>query len=76
MKHPKRMIEPWLVEGCTILIPKEKCEGLPQQYRPITCMNVMYKLLMAYLTEILYKHAMEVGAEHKALIRVLGCTSY
>jgi len=46
--------EPWLVEGQTILIPKEKCQGFPQQY----CLkNAMYKLLTAGMTEILHKHA-------------------
>jgi len=72
MKHPRKMIEPWLVEGRTVLIPKENCTGLPQQYRPITCLNVMYKLLTASMTEILYKHAKEVGAipyEQRALVR-------
>ena len=62
MKHPKRMVEPWLVEGRTILIHTEKCEGQPQQYRPITYLNVLYKLLIASMTEILYNHVTEVGA--------------
>ena len=35
LKHPKE------VEGRTVLILKDGCEGKPQQYRPITCLNVM-----------------------------------
>ena len=71
LKHPKE-IESWLVEGRTVLIPKDGCEGKPQQYRPITCLNVMYKLFTAIVTEILYEHATEVGAipqEQRALAR-------
>ena len=46
----------WFVRGETVLIPKEGCQGRPDQYRPITCLNTSYKLLTAVLTEVLYEH--------------------
>ena len=45
------------VKGRTVLIPKEGCQGRPEQYRPITCLNTEYKLLIAVMTEVLYDHA-------------------
>jgi len=36
-----------------VLIPKERCQGRPDQYRPITCLN---SRLMAVLMEVLYEH--------------------
>jgi len=74
LKHPKE-IETWLVEGRTVLILKDGCEGKPQQYRPITCLNVMYKLFTAIVREILFEHATEVGAipqEQRALVKGKG----
>ena len=49
-------IPTWLVKGRTVLIPKEGCQGRPEQYRPITCLNTGYKLLTAVLMEVLYEH--------------------
>ena len=70
--HPKK-IKQWHRR-----IPKEGCNGLPHQFRAITCLNVMYKLLTAIITKILYNHAMAIGAipqEQWALIRKKrGCT--
>ena len=45
-----------LVKGRTVLIPKEGCQGRPEQYRPITCLNTAYKLMTAVMTEVLYEH--------------------
>ena len=50
-------IPTWFVRGRTVLIPKEGCQGRPEQYRPITCLNTGYKLLTAVMTEVLYDHA-------------------
>ena len=60
----------WLVRGRTVLIPKEGSTGQPDQYRPITCLNTMYKLLTGMLTAILMKHVIEkdlLPEEQKAL---------
>ena len=51
----------WFVKGRTILIPKEGCQGRPDQYRPITCLNTAYKLITAVMTEVLYHHSIDWG---------------
>ena len=65
----KKILE-WLVKGRTVLIPKEGCEGKPDQYRPITVLNNAYKLFTGVLTEVLKSHVMEndiLPIEQKAL---------
>ena len=60
----------WLIEGRTVMIPKDGCEGKPEQYRPITCLNTAYKLLTGALTVILMQHVESTGIlpeEQKAL---------
>ena len=37
------------VQGRTVLIPDGRAGYKPDQYRPITCLNHSYKLLMAVL---------------------------
>ena len=49
------------MKGRTILIRKEGCQGRPDQYRPITCLNTAYKLLTAVMTEVLYHHSIDWG---------------
>jgi len=39
-----------------VLIPKEGCQGSLNQYRPIICLNISYKLLTVVLAEVLYEH--------------------
>ena len=65
-------IPTWFVKGRTVLIPKEGCQGKPEQYRPITCLNTAYKLLTAVMTEVLYKHSVEcelIPQEQRAVHR-------
>ena len=60
----------WFVEGRTVLIPKAGCEGKPEQFRPITCLNNGYKAFTGALTGILMDHVQRVGVlpeEQKAL---------
>ena len=67
-------IPAWFVEGRTVLIPKSDCEGKPEQFRPITCLNCMYKALTGALTHVLMDHAQATGVlpnEQKALRK--GC---
>lgn len=66
------VVEPpdWFVRGRTVLIPKKECQGKPDQYRPITCLNTGYKLLTAVITILLRQHVVEhaiLPAEQKAL---------
>lgn len=39
----------WMVRGRTVMVPKENCEGKPDQFRPITCLNTSYKFLTGIL---------------------------
>ena len=69
----KRTIPHWMVEGVTTLIPKGKERTAdPKQYRPITCLNIMYKLYTSSLMEMLLHHVERFGLlpeEQKALRR-------
>ena len=49
----------WLVEGRTILIPKNKNPGA-SKHRPITCLNVMYKAITGTIKELLPSHLLQV----------------
>jgi hypothetical protein len=53
------------------MIPKDgNSTGEPDKFRPITCLNTLYKLLTGVLTEVLYEHVMTQGLspdEQKAL---------
>ena len=49
-KIPKQ-IPQWLVNGITYLLPKSDETNNPQNYRPITCLTTMYKILTSILTE-------------------------
>ena len=60
----------WLIRGRTVLIPKAGSTGSPDQYRPITCLNTMYKLFTSVLTRILMHHVSSknlLPEEQKAL---------
>ena len=60
----------WFVKGRTVLIPKEGSEGQPDQFRPITCLNTMYKLFTGTMAAIIMDHVKEKGllpSEQKAL---------
>jgi hypothetical protein len=41
----------WLSEGRTVLIPKSGDLSRPQNYRPITCLNTLYKIFTGVLNE-------------------------
>ena len=53
LKHPERTPE-WLTDGLTYLIPKTEEPKNPKNYRPITCLPTMYKILTSILTERTY----------------------
>lgn len=44
-------IPSWLVEGRTVLIPKTGDLSNPKNYRPITCLNTLYKIFTGVLHE-------------------------
>ncbi|KAI5748311.1 hypothetical protein M8J77_024164 [Diaphorina citri] len=49
-------IPQWLTKGKTHLIPKNEKTEKANQYRPITCLNNMYKTLTKVLSERIYSH--------------------
>ena len=63
-------IPAWFIRGRTVLIPKPGCEGKPEQFRPITCLNCGYKVFTGAITQMLMRHALITGVlpeEQKAL---------
>ena len=51
-----RAIEKWLPIGRTYLLYKGKDPKQPRNYRPITCLNTMYKLLTSTLAMHIERH--------------------
>uniref|UniRef100_A0A8C6P0Q3 Reverse transcriptase domain-containing protein n=1 Tax=Nothobranchius furzeri TaxID=105023 RepID=A0A8C6P0Q3_NOTFU len=44
----------WLTQGLTYLLPKTNDTKNPKNYRPITCLPTMYKILTSIITERTY----------------------
>ncbi len=60
----------WLVRGRTVLIPKKVGAMEPGDFRPITCLNTLYKCATGALQVILWRHVAPTGLipeEQKAL---------
>ena len=62
--YNKQLISPsdtptWLTEGITYMIPKSNDTQQPKNYRPITCLSTMYKLLTSILSDHIYQHLTE-----------------
>jgi len=53
LKNPEQSPE-WLTEGVTFLTPKSEDTENPKNYRPITCLPTMYKVLISIITERTY----------------------
>ena len=50
-------IPPWMTEGRTHLLIKDPAKGpLPGNFRPITCLPAMWKLLTGVVADALYHH--------------------
>ncbi len=53
----KREVPKWMTKGRTVLIMKDKEKGRDvKNFRPITCLPLMWKLLTAVMSEEMYKH--------------------
>ena len=47
----------WMVTGRTTLIQKVKSRGsIPSNFRPITCLPIIWKLLTSILAKVVYQH--------------------
>jgi len=47
----------WMTTGRTVLIPKDPSKGnIPSNYRPITCLPIMYKVMTAMISDCVYEH--------------------
>ena len=53
MRNPENTPD-WLPKGLTYLIPKSKETSNTKNYRPITCLSTIYKLLTSILAERAY----------------------
>ncbi|XP_031338165.1 uncharacterized protein LOC116167068 [Photinus pyralis] len=66
-----------ICEGVTYLKPKNPNTKNPAHYRPITCLNTIYKLLTGCITQIVTKHCenQQIIAEEQKGSRIgtLGC---
>ena len=53
IKSPENSPE-WIAQGTTYLLPKSENTKEPRNYRPITCLATMYKLLTSIISERTY----------------------
>ena len=53
MKNPEEITE-WLAKGITYLLPKTSEANNPKNYRPITFLCTIHKLLTSVITECTY----------------------
>ena len=51
------VVPPWMVKGRTVLIQKDPAKGtVASNYRPITCLPIVWKLLTGIFAEQIYDH--------------------
>ncbi|KAL0878572.1 hypothetical protein ABMA27_003656 [Loxostege sticticalis] len=63
----------FITQGVTYMIPKDTDTSNPAKYRPITCLQTIYKILTSCISETIYKHLDEnnILAEEQK-----GCRKY
>ena len=53
----KCFVPSWLTKGRTALMQKDKCKGnIASNYIPITCLSLMWKLLIGVIADQIYGH--------------------
>ena len=56
IKSPNTLPQ-FLTQGITYMLAKDKADICnPAKYRPITCLQTLYKIITACITELIYKH--------------------
>ena len=57
-------VSEWLTRGRTVLIPKEPVKGnIPSNFRPITCLPIMWKLLTSMISDQINRHLDPLGTK-------------
>ena len=56
----------WFLHGRMFLLPKCKDLSIPQNYRPITCLNIVYKLWTGCLSSLMFDHCEQYQLIHPA----------
>lgn len=57
IKEPETMPS-YITLGVTYMLPKDKTEtSNPSKYRPITCLQNIYKIITSCISELIYRHA-------------------
>ena len=66
-----------LAEGRTSLLPKKGNLSKPENYRPITCLSVIYKLITSLVKNKMYKFCLEnkliADEQQGCIVGSLGC---
>ena len=74
------LIPSWFPKGKTILIPKASDTEQPKNFRPITCLNILYKLWTGCISEVVLRHCVVNNVLHpaqKGCVRgEFGCTDH
>lgn len=60
------LLPPWFPRGRTLLLPKCNDLSAPQNFRPITCLNIVYKLWTGCLASLMYDHCEKYHLIHPA----------
>ena len=74
----KEHLPPWLPQARTKLIAKNEITDIAKNYRPITCLNLMYKMYTSFLNTFLSDHCFKnqiISPEQAAGKKIVwGCT--
>ncbi|KAL0870860.1 hypothetical protein ABMA27_004702 [Loxostege sticticalis] len=55
--HNPHTIPSYIMAGITHMIPKDASDlSNPAKYRPITCLQTIYKIIRSCITDVIYKH--------------------
>jgi hypothetical protein len=52
----KEQIPEWLTAGVTLLIPRNENTEKPKNYRPITCLPMIYKLITSIISKRMQRY--------------------